>query len=92
LDEAIGKARELGVNDVYILPCENFHRIPVGEAGKLAPGLATFAREVMSRSFLVKQCGSVDNMQCQFGIHHNAVSWSSGSNLNKESKGWFNWW
>jgi hypothetical protein len=77
---------------VYILPCENFHRIPVGEAGKLAPGLATLLRELMSRSFLVKQCGAVSDLKCQFGVHHNAVSWSSSSSMNTQASGWFSWW
>jgi len=67
--------------DTYVLPCENFHRIPVGKAGEDAPLLVVWFRNFMSTSFLVRQCGSVTNPQCQYGIHHNSVSWWSTSGV-----------
>lgn len=62
----------------HVLPCENFHRIPLGEAGKNAPGISRLARAVMAYSPLVKTCGNWQRKDdCHFGLHHNAVSYMS---------------
>jgi Glycosyltransferase sugar-binding region containing DXD motif len=69
---------------VHILPCENFHRIPLGTAGKNAPLITRFARTFMAYSPLVKNCGDWSRRDdCQFGLHHNSVSYMSnmGGNL-----------
>ncbi|GBG26110.1 Inositol phosphoceramide mannosyltransferase 1 [Hondaea fermentalgiana] len=76
VDEAMRRAPD--TTWYHMLPCENFHRIPLGEAGKNAPGLSRFARALMAYSPLVKTCGDWHRKDdCQFGLHHNAVSYMS---------------
>lgn len=69
---------------VHILPCENFHRIPLAAAGKNSPLITRFARTFMAYSPLVKTCGDWTRRDdCQYGLHHNSVSYMSnmGGNL-----------
>ena len=69
---------------VHILPCENFHRIPLAAAGTNSPLITRFARTVMAYSPMVKTCGDWTRRDdCQYGLHHNSVSYMSnmGSNL-----------
>ena len=82
MDEVIARAPDKSW--LHILPCENFHRIPLGNAGKNAPLITRFARTFMAFSPLVKTCGNhADRDNCQFGLHHNSVSYMSdmGGNL-----------
>lgn len=83
LDEATRRAKVAGLGDgvVYELPCENFHRVPTGEAGKESPWIVTFFRQFMSLTVFVKPCGDVKNDRCQFGIHHNSASWVQKSSF-----------
>jgi len=58
------------------LPCEVFHRIPLGSAGVNSPLLSRSFRYVLAYTPLSKSCGDwADSDPCQLGIHHNAVSW-----------------
>jgi len=62
----------------HMLPCENFHRIPLGDAGKDAPVISQLARTFFAYSPLVKTCGNWrEKDNCQYGLHHNAVSYMS---------------
>mmetsp|Transcript_14981 Transcript_14981/g.24380 ORF Transcript_14981/g.24380 Transcript_14981/m.24380 type:complete len:342 (+) Transcript_14981:66-1091(+) len=73
MDETI---RRSSPSDYYILPCENFHRIPLGAAGKGAPAISILARYIMAYSPAVKTCGDwAQKDNCQYGLHHNAVSY-----------------
>jgi mannosyltransferase OCH1-like enzyme len=59
----------------YILPCENFHRVPLGEY-KDASITTIVGREVQFRLKPVsKQCGVYNDDRCHFGKHHNTVSY-----------------
>jgi mannosyltransferase OCH1-like enzyme len=80
VDEVLRRAEKAHV-PFYELPCENFHRIPVGaQVGKSSPFLTYIVREFVSRTPLVKQCGDVaSNDECQYGIHHNAATWLGSS-------------
>lgn len=69
---------------VHMLPCENFHRIPLAAAGKNSPLITRFARTFMAYSPMVKTCGDWTRRDdCQYGLHHNSVSYMSnmGGNL-----------
>ena len=74
VDDAIDLSKEM----VYILPCENFHRVPLGEYDS-ASITTIVGREFNFRwNFLqpiTKSCGVYRNNQCHFGRHHNAVSY-----------------
>jgi mannosyltransferase OCH1-like enzyme len=75
LDEAI----EYSVHPTYLLPCENFQRVPLGEYDKTL-WTTIFDREVMFRlKPISKHCGYFSNNQCHFGKHHNTVSYRTTS-------------
>jgi hypothetical protein len=81
MDAAISAAAP---DPVHMLPCENFHRIPLAAAGKNAPLITRFARTFMAYSPLVKTCGDWSRRDdCQYGLHHNSVSYMShmGGNI-----------
>lgn len=68
---------------VHMLPCENFHRIPLANAGKNSPLITRFARTFMAYSPLVKTCGDWKRRDdCQYGLHHNSVSYMSNMGGN----------
>jgi mannosyltransferase OCH1-like enzyme len=69
LDECI---KRYGGN-VFILPCENFHRVSF----KHAPLYVQFYRGILYYTGIVKSCGNVNNINNQYGIHHNIVSWGN---------------
>jgi inositol phosphorylceramide mannosyltransferase catalytic subunit len=74
---------------VHILPCQNFHRIPLGDAGIHTPIIGRISRAVMSYSPLVKTCGNwAKRDDCHFGLHHNAISYQE--NLADSVKSFFN--
>jgi len=64
----------------YALPCENFHRIPLGEQDQ-SPFLTLLHREVLGRIFPMKQCGSYKDLTCQLGRHHNTASYLKDTGL-----------
>jgi len=55
-------ARRNSQHPVYILPCENFQRIPFAEKGGW-----------QRRFYPMKQCGDYENDYCQFAKHHNTA-------------------
>lgn len=60
--------------EYYEMPCENYHRIPLGKDGETSPILAKMLRNVMAHTQLVKACGFNDLAdKCLFGIHHNTA-------------------
>jgi hypothetical protein len=69
-------------NPVETLPCELFHRIPLGEHDQ-SPGLTLLHREVLGRWFPMRSCGDYKNPTCQFGKHHNTASYLAETGLIK---------
>lgn len=60
----------------YTLPCENFHRVPfVQGAGEESPFITRVGHHTLARFFPMKYCGDFSQQQCQFGKHHNAVTY-----------------
>lgn len=75
LDEAM----EYSVHPSYILPCENFQRVPLGEYDQTL-WTTVYDREIMFRlKPISKNCGYYSNDQCHFGKHHNTVSYRTTS-------------
>lgn len=63
----------------YILPCENFQRVPLGEYDQTL-WTTIYDREIMFRlKPISKHCGYYSNNQCHFGKHHNTVSYRNTS-------------
>ncbi len=63
----------------YILPCENFQRVPLGEYDQTL-WTTVYDREIMFRlKPISKNCGYYSNNQCHFGKHHNTVSYRTTS-------------
>ena len=73
LDVLLKKAKE----PYHVLPCENFQRLPFGlKAGDdHSPFLSKLHREVFGRLMPMKYCGDYHDPTCQFGKHHNTVSY-----------------
>jgi mannosyltransferase OCH1-like enzyme len=72
VDDAIASSSQ----NVYILPCENFHRVPLGEYNKETSITTFVGREMKFRlQPMSKQCGSYNDEKCHFGKHHNTVSY-----------------
>mmetsp|Transcript_12087 Transcript_12087/g.21830 ORF Transcript_12087/g.21830 Transcript_12087/m.21830 type:complete len:95 (-) Transcript_12087:51-335(-) len=85
LDEAVSRAPR---GYQYVLPCENFQRIPLGRAGEGNTLLARFSREFTARfSRNAKQCGDANDNRCQFALHHNFISYYGGIKLKERVKG-----
>ena len=71
LDQAI----DYSVHPAYVLPCENFQRVPLGEYDQTL-WTTVYDREIMFRlKPISKNCGYYSNDQCHFGRHHNTVSY-----------------
>jgi mannosyltransferase OCH1-like enzyme len=74
-------ARRKGGQPFYTLPCENFHRVPfVQESGKESPWITRLGHHTLARVYPMKYCGdfsqeSSSSSSCQYGKHHNAVSY-----------------
>mmetsp|Transcript_20509 Transcript_20509/g.40320 ORF Transcript_20509/g.40320 Transcript_20509/m.40320 type:complete len:377 (-) Transcript_20509:2069-3199(-) len=64
----------------YPLPCENFHRIPLGEQDQ-SPFLTLLHREVLGRVFPMKQCGDYNDFACHQAKHHNTASYLADTGL-----------
>jgi len=72
----------------YTLPCENFHRIPAYSSSNDAAEAATISpwftrlwnHQLLGRMYPMKYCGDFRKVDgdCQFGRHHNAVTWMPG--------------
>lgn len=71
----VDNAIEYSNQPTYVLPCENFHRVPIGEYNDA--GVTTvLGREIGFRiKPLKKQCGVYRDDRCHFGKHHNTVSY-----------------
>jgi mannosyltransferase OCH1-like enzyme len=65
---------------VHVLPCENFHRIPLGEL-KASPMLTNLHREFLGRIFPMKQCGAYNDVKCHFAKHHNTAVYLANTGL-----------
>jgi hypothetical protein len=78
LDEAVRRA---GAEFYDVLPCENFHRVPKGEAGSHSPWVTALVRTIASYTPLVKSCGNVESSRCLFGVHYNTATWLTSSSL-----------
>jgi len=76
LDKVIGTNKEPYAK----LPCEIFHRIPLGEL-KESPFLTLLHRELLGRIYPMKQCGNYDDMKCQVGRHHNTATYINDTGL-----------
>mmetsp|Transcript_17894 Transcript_17894/g.26801 ORF Transcript_17894/g.26801 Transcript_17894/m.26801 type:complete len:404 (-) Transcript_17894:280-1491(-) len=71
----LDQAMEYSVHPSYILPCENFQRVPLGEYDQTL-WTTIYDREIMFRlKPISKNCGYYSNDQCHFGRHHNTVSY-----------------
>lgn len=73
---ALGAAMALEPGAAALLPCENFFRVPLGEAGRHTHATERVMRRVYHAMGRYKACGDVGDPACQFGIHHNAMTWS----------------
>ena len=71
----LDQALELSKHPTYVLPCENFQRVPLGEYSETL-WTTIYDREVMFRlKPVTKHCGYYHLDQCHYGKHHNAVSY-----------------
>lgn len=59
-----------------ILPCELYHRIPLGEMDK-SPLITLLHRETLGRFYPMRYCGDFRDKQCHFGRHHNTAAYLS---------------
>lgn len=69
-------AERFGGGPVHTLPCELFHRPPLGEASRHTRWYNALDRYAMHGLGLVKRCGAVTDPACHMGIHHSTVSWN----------------
>lgn len=75
----LDQAMEYSSHPSYILPCENFQRVPLGEYDQTL-WTTIYDREIMFRlKPIAKNCGYYSNDQCHFGKHHNTVSYRTTS-------------
>lgn len=65
-------------HNVSILPCELFHRIPLGEHS-ISPMVTNVARELLGRFYPMKQCGDYEDDTCHYARHHNTASYVADS-------------
>ena len=75
----------------YILPCENFQRVPLGEYSETLPSIIA-TREIVFRLQPLqpgsdgrpqKHCGMFSDDTCQFGKHHNTASYQTTNGSGK---------
>jgi mannosyltransferase OCH1-like enzyme len=65
-----------GGQPFYTLPCENFHRVPfVQNPGQESPWITRLGHHTLARFYPMKNCGDFSQPSCQYGKHHNAVSY-----------------
>ena len=77
----LDQAMEYSSHPSYILPCENFQRVPLGEYDQTL-WTTIYDREIMFRlKPISKHCGYYSNNQCHFGKHHNTVSYRTTSGV-----------
>jgi Glycosyltransferase sugar-binding region containing DXD motif len=82
--DRVARRKEVGAQPFYTLPCENFHRVPfVQQPGKESPWITRLGHHTLARFYPMKYCGdfsqiddsSSSSSSCQYGKHHNAVSY-----------------
>ena len=76
MDESIRRA--LDPSWVHVLQCKNFHRIPYETAEEGRTFAVRIYQKLRRYGPFVRTCGDslrLDN--CQFGVHHNAVTYSA---------------
>ena len=71
IDEAIRR----WPGEVGVLPCENWQRPALGDAGGYSGFKHTLTREVGARLGLIRKCGNVHDQYYQFGVHHQTTTW-----------------
>jgi hypothetical protein len=75
----LDQAMKASSHGTFILPCENFQRVPLGEYGETL-FTTIIDREIMFRlKPISKHCGHYSDLKCQFGRHHNTVSYRTTS-------------
>ena len=76
MDESIRRARD--PSWVHVLQCKNFHRIPYQTAEEGRSFVVRLYQKLRRYGPFVRTCGdSLRRDNCQFGIHHNAVTYSA---------------
>jgi len=71
----VDDARQVSNHPTYVFPCENFHRVPLGEYND-SSFMTVVLREMKFRlTPMSKQCGAFHDDRCHFGKHHNTVSY-----------------
>lgn len=72
MDQAIASSS----SPAYVLPCENFQRVPLGEFTETLHSVVA-EREMIFRLRPLhgKHCGFYSDDRCHFGKHHNTVSY-----------------
>jgi hypothetical protein len=76
MDESIRRARD--PSWVHVLQCKNFHRIPYETAEEGRTIEVRLYQKLRRYGPFVRTCGdSLRRDNCQFGIHHNAVTYSA---------------
>jgi len=72
IDQSMDRSRQ----PVYVLPCENFQRVPIGEYDQTLRSTVV-EREITFRlkPFNGKHCGLYSDDRCHFGKHHNTCSY-----------------
>ena len=85
LDVLIKKATET----FHVLPCENFQRLPFSVAADddHSPFLSKLHREIFGRLMPMKYCGDYHKAECQYGKHHNTVSYIKDTGIWKMAFG-----
>jgi mannosyltransferase OCH1-like enzyme len=72
MDAAIKRTNQ----PVYILPCENFQRVPLGEYSETNHRIMIEReRRFRFQPLHGKHCGFYSDNKCQFGRHHNTASY-----------------
>jgi mannosyltransferase OCH1-like enzyme len=71
----LDQAARVSSHTTHVLPCENFQRVPLGEYSETQVN-TIIEREIMFRlKPISKHCGYYSDLKCQFGRHHNTVSY-----------------
>jgi inositol phosphorylceramide mannosyltransferase catalytic subunit len=82
VDESIRRAPHMSW--VHILSCKNFQRIPLETAEQGRSFEARLIQRLKRYSTQVRTCGNpLRRDDCQFGIHHNAVTYNSDLKKSK---------
>ena len=74
-----GSNDDIKVTDVHTLPCELFHRLPLGEWDTTF--LNIIGREVLARAALMQGCGRYGNGRCEITRHVGRASWTNDAGI-----------